>query len=98
MISNPMLVIKGILPLLIYYILMFTRSTLLAKGFKYPVRVAVVYGTSVRYLALALGIAVPLLGSGTNSSMVVFLVALAFFVQVPFSSLHSKFITRYAEQ
>lgn len=98
LISNPMLVLKGIIPLLIYYILMFGSSTLLAGKFKYPVRAAVVYGTSVRYLALALGIAVPLLGSSSNSSMVVFLIALAFFVQVPFSSLYSKFIIRYADK
>lgn len=97
LISNPVLVLKGIGPLLIYYILMFGSSTLLANGFGYPVRTAVVYGTSVRYLALALGIAVPLLGSGTNSSMVVFLIALAFFVQVPFSSIYSKFVTRNSQ-
>jgi hypothetical protein len=77
---------------------MFGASTLLAWGFDYPVRVAVVYGTSVRYLALALGIAVPLLGSGSNSSMVVLLVALAFFVQVPLSSLYSKLVVRLAQR
>lgn len=96
LINNPILVLKGIVPLLIYYILMFGTSTLLTRKFQYPIGIAVVYGTSVRYLALALGIAVPLLGTGANSSMVVFLVALAFFVQVPISSLYSKFIVRFA--
>lgn len=98
LVENPLLVLKAIVPILIYYILMFGSSTLLAKGFQYPVSIAVIYGTSVRYLALALGIAVPLLGSGSNSSMVVFIVALAFFVQVPFSSLFSKYILRYEKQ
>lgn len=37
-----------------------------------------------------------LLGSGTNSSMVVFLIALAFFVQVPFSSLYAKLRVRFS--
>ncbi len=97
LISNPVLVLKGIVPLLIYYVLMFGSSTLIANVFGYPVRTAIVFGTSVRYLALALGIAVPLLGSGTNSSMVVFLIALAFFVQVPFSSIYSKFVTRNSQ-
>ena len=96
LVNNPLLVIKGIIPLFIYYFLMFGSSTLLTRSFQYPMRIAVIYGTSVRYLALALGIAVPLLGSGTNSSMVVFLIALAFFIQVPFSSLYSKFILRFA--
>lgn len=94
LISNPLLVIKGIIPLLMYYILMFGTSTLMIRGLQRPVGIAVVYGTSVRYLALALGIAVPLLGTGTESSMVVFLVALAFFVQVPFSSLYSKYLAK----
>ncbi|MDI6880946.1 MAG: hypothetical protein QMC95_17705 [Desulfitobacteriaceae bacterium] len=94
LVSNPLLVLKGIVPLILYYVLMFGTSTVLTRSLQRPVGVAVVYGTSVRYLALALGIAVPLLGTGTESSMVVFLVALAFFVQVPFSSLYSKLLAK----
>lgn len=96
LVSNPLLTLKGIIPLLVYYILMFGTSTLITRGLERSVRIAVVYGTSVRYLALALGIAVPLLGTGQESSMVVFLVALAFFVQVPFSSLYAKFLAQRA--
>lgn len=92
LISNPVLALKGLVPLILYYILMFGTSTLLSLKMDRPVGIAVVYGTSVRYLALALGIAVPLLGSGKEGSMVVFLVALAFFVQVPMSSIYSKYI------
>ncbi|MEW6431246.1 MAG: hypothetical protein AB1730_07025 [Myxococcota bacterium] len=50
----------------------------------------------MRSLALALGIAVPLPGSGTSSSHVVMVVALAFFVQVPLSSLASKRLATHA--
>ncbi len=96
LINNPLLVLKAIVPLIMYYTLMFTTSTLLTLRFNYADGIAVVYGTSVRYLALALGIAVPLLGSGTNSSMVVFLIALAFFVQVPFSSLYAKLRVKFS--
>lgn len=94
LIENPALVLRGILPLLLYYAAMFGLSSLVARMFSYPVGVALTYGTSVRYLALALGIAVPLLGNGADSGLVVFLVALSFFVQVPFSSLYARFITR----
>lgn len=90
LVHEPRLVLEGVVPLLLYYVAMFGLSTLLTRGLPAPVGTAVVFGTSVRYLALALGIAVPLLGSGTNSSMVVFLVALAFFVQVPMSSVYAK--------
>lgn len=98
LISNPVLALKGLIPLVIYYVLMFGTSTLLVRGLERSVGIAVIYGTSVRYLALALGIAVPLLGSGKESSMVVFLVALAFFVQVPFSSFYSKVVARQKEE
>lgn len=82
-------------PLIVYYCLMFGVSTILTQRLPYPIRIAVIFGTSVRYLALALGIAVPLLGSNTNSSMVVFIVALAFFVQVPVASFYTKWIIRH---
>ncbi|MDA8411743.1 MAG: hypothetical protein M0001_15325 [Treponema sp.] len=96
LISNPALVLRAIGPLLIYYVAMFGLSSLAARMFSYPVGIAVTYGTSVRYLALALGIAIPLLGSSSDSGLVVFIVALSFFVQVPFSSLYSRWITRSA--
>ena len=95
LLQRPDLVLTLLPPLLLYYGLMFSLSTLLASRLAYPTRVAVVYGTSVRYLALALGIAVPLLGSGSNSSLVVLSIALAFFIQVPFSSLYAKIIVRW---
>jgi len=94
LVSNPALVLRGIGPLLIYYFAMFGLSSLAARMFSYPVGVAVTYGTSVRYLALALGIAIPLLGNSADSGLVVFIVALSFFVQVPFSSLYARWITR----
>lgn len=95
-IENPALVGKAIIPLVLYYLLMFGLSTLLTSKLPQPVGVAVVFGTSVRYLALALGIAVPLLGDGTSSALVVLMVALAFFVQVPLSSVYSKWAAKRA--
>ncbi|HUX38226.1 MAG TPA: hypothetical protein VMV44_10035 [Rectinemataceae bacterium] len=94
LISNPALVLRGLGPLVLYYGAMFGLSSLAARWFSYPVGVAVTYGSSVRYLALALGIAIPLLGNSSDSGLVVFVVALAFFVQVPFSSLYARWITR----
>jgi len=94
--SNPRLVLSALVPLVTYYAVMFGSSTLLTRGLDHGVATAVVFGTSVRYLALALGIAVPLLGSGSASSLVVFVVALAFFVQVPASSLYSRWLVRRA--
>ncbi len=94
LVSNPQLALFGLVPLAIYYLAMFATSSLLTWRMDYPVRIAVIYGTSVRYLALALGIAVPILGTGHDSSMVVFQVALAFFVQVPLSSLYARMAPR----
>lgn len=94
LLTQPTLVLKVAVPLVAYYAVMFATSIASSRGFPAPVGTAIVFGTSVRYLALALGIAVPLLGSGTNSSLVVLVVALAFFVQVPLSSLASKWLAK----
>lgn len=96
LLTRPSLVLVALVPLLAYYLSMFALSTLSSRGFPKPVSTAVVYGTSVRYLALALGIAVPLLGSNGNSALVVFVVALAFFVQVPMSSAYAKWLASRA--
>lgn len=95
LLTQPTLVLKVAVPLVAYYLVMFGTSIATTRGFPTPVGTAIVFGTSVRYLALALGIAVPLLGSGSNSSLVVMVVALAFFVQVPMSSLASKWLAKH---
>ena len=92
LLSQPLAAVKALAPLSIYYVGLFALSTLVGRLFPHKVGIALTYGTSVRYLALALGIAVPLLGSGTNSSQVVFVVALSFFIQVPLSSLYSRWM------
>ena len=90
LINHPLLTIKSLIPLIFYYAAMFILSTALTYKFDYSIAIAIVFGTSVRYLALALGIVIPLLGNNTNSSLVVLVVALAFFVQVPFASFYSR--------
>lgn len=98
LINNPLLTLQALLPLVIYYVLMFTTSSILTSKLNYAVGVAVVFGTSVRYLALALGIVIPLLGNTTNSNLVVLVVALGFFVQVPLASLYTKLIFNSVSQ
>jgi len=92
LLSEPLAAVRALVPLSVYYVSLFALSTLVGRLFSRSVGIALTYGTSVRYLALALGIAVPLLGSGTNSSKVVFVVALSFFIQVPLSSLYSRWM------
>ena len=48
--------------------------------------------TTLIFVVMALGITIPLLGNGSNSSPVVFVVALSFFIQVPLSSLYGRWI------
>ncbi|MHB8839518.1 MAG: arsenic resistance protein [Gemmatimonadaceae bacterium] len=92
LLAEPLQAVRALVPLSMYYVSLFALSTLVGRLFTRRVGIALTYGTSVRYLALALGIAVPLLGSGRNSSQVVFVVALSFFIQVPLSSLYSRWI------
>ncbi len=92
LLAEPLRALRALVPLAMYYVSLFAISTIVGRFFSRAVGIALTFGTSVRYLALALGIAVPLLGSGSNSSQVVFVVALSFFVQVPLSSLYTRWI------
>lgn len=94
LLAKPWEALRALFPLAMYYVVLFGVSTLLGRLFPRAVGIALTYGTSVRYLALALGIAVPLLGSTGNASEVVFIVALSFFIQVPLSSLYLKWFAR----
>lgn len=97
LLDAPLTAVKALAPLSLYYVALFALSSLMGKLFSRGVGIALTYGTSVRYLALALGIAIPLLGEGSNASQVVFVVALSFFIQVPLSSMYGKWITARAD-
>ncbi|MFO7874075.1 MAG: bile acid:sodium symporter [Bacteroidales bacterium] len=89
-ISQPMMLLFILLPLLIFYGINYTISTLIGKYF-FPRAdsVALVYGTVLRNLSVALAVAIAVFGPG--GSDIAFIISLAYIVQVQSAAWHIKF-------
>ncbi len=79
--SNPVILAYYLLPLIIIYLLNFTISTLVAKYlFNREDGIALVYGTVMRNLSIALAVAMTVFGE--KGSDVALIIAIAYIVQV----------------
>lgn len=80
-VSEPTLLLRYLLPLVIIYLLNFTLSTLVGKYFfTRGDAIALVYGTVMRNLSIALAIAMTVFG--TQGSEIALIIALAYIIQV----------------
>lgn len=85
MIMNDLsLAFYAIIPLVIYYIILMTVSNYIGKKFDQKDRIALVFSTTMRNLTIALGIAMGLEGG----NMAVFLLAIAYMIQLPFATFY----------
>jgi ACR3 family arsenite efflux pump ArsB len=93
LLGNPALFLLMIPPLLLFYVASFTLSTISGRWlFAYDDAVALVYGTSVRNLSVALAIALSAFGeAGTEIALII---AVAYIVQVQAAAAYVKFGTR----
>ncbi len=85
------LVINSLVPLTLYYLLLFTIShaigrRLLPRGDQ----ITLVYGASMRNLTLALGLSLATFGD----SLAVFLIAISYMIQVPLAAFYQQFLLR----
>lgn len=91
MIAHPQLLLTSLLALLIFYLSNFLISTIIARTFFTPKDgVALIYGTVMRNLSLALGLAVT--NFGAESAL---LVTLAFIIQVQGAAWFGSLSCRY---
>lgn len=89
-ISEPALLLKYIFPLIILYGFNFLFSTIIGKYFfKRGDGIALVYGTVMRNLSIALAIAMTVFGE--NGSEIALIIALAYIVQVQSGAWYIKF-------
>lgn len=85
------LVVLSIIPLVIFYVLLVIISNFIGNKFlDKKDRISLVYSTSLRNLTIALGLAI----SSFSESLAVFLIAIAYIVQLPVASLYMKFVNR----
>lgn len=86
-ISQSQLVLYSIIPLVIYYgILLFISAFVGNRFLNYEKKVALVYGTTMRNLTIALGLSL----SAFGQSLAVFLIAIGYIIQVPFAAFYMQ--------
>ena len=89
-INDPTLLLKYLIPLITIYSLNFLLSTLIGKYFfNRGDAIALVYGTVMRNLSIALAIAMTVFGE--NGSEIALIIALAYIIQVQAGAWYIKF-------
>lgn len=88
--ANPGLIVTIFIPLVILYLFNFSLSTFIGKRFfKRGDGIALVYGTVMRNLSIALAIAIN--GFGTEGANAALVIALAYIIQVQSAAWYVKF-------
>ncbi len=92
-VNNPAIVLSIMVPLVILYLINFIISTLVGKTlFSRGDAIALVYGTVMRNLSIALAIAINAFGeAGANAALVI---AMAYIIQVQSAAWYVKFTDR----
>ncbi len=92
-VSNPQALIMIIIPLLIFYTCTYTLTTIIGKlFFKRGDAIAMVYGTVMRNLSVALAIAMTVFGK--EGAEIALIIALAYIIQVKSAALYIKLVDR----
>ncbi|PIE45874.1 MAG: arsenite transporter [Gammaproteobacteria bacterium] len=88
--ANPAVLVDYLVPLVIFYIINFLLSTIVAKVlFNRGDGIAVVYGTVMRNLSIALAIA--MIAFGPKGADIAIIIALAYIIQVQMAAWYVKF-------
>ena len=92
-IENPKLVLVSFLPLLIFYVFNYLLVTIIAKKlFSREDSIALVYGTVMRNLSVALAITLAVFGK--EGTQVALIVAIAYLIQVKSAAWYGKFASK----
>ena len=96
-IQNPMMVVWLIVPIVLFYLVNFTITTLMGKFFcKHNNKSALVYGTVMRNLSVALAIAMTVFGS--EGSSIALIIAISYIFQVQFAALYIRVFSRITKK
>ena len=87
--SDGEMVIKVLIPLIIYYGLILLISNALGKKYlDYGNQVALIYGTTMRNLTIAMALTI----SSLEGGLAVFLIAVGYLLQVPSAALYMRYL------
>jgi len=97
-ISNPSSLLVLIIPILLFYILAFSFSTAMGKLLSdHKDGIAIVYGSSMRNLSIALAIALTVFEK-TQGAQIGLVIAIAFIVQVQAAAWYLKLASRFHQK
>jgi ACR3 family arsenite transporter len=93
-VENPTMLLTYLIPLVVLYLVIFSVSTLVGKlFFKRADSIALVYGTVMRNLSIALAIAMAVFKQ--EGSEIAIIIAMAFIIQVPSAAWFVKYTDRF---
>lgn len=93
-VQNPMMVLMLIVPVVIFYVVNFTLTTVIGRYFcKENNRSALVYGTVMRNLSVALAVAMTAFDSAGSS--IALIIAISYIFQVQFAALYVRIFNRF---
>ncbi|MBO8127295.1 MAG: arsenic resistance protein [Firmicutes bacterium] len=93
--SQPQLVVTTAIPLLLYYLIMAAVSNFIGSRFlSKPDATALVYGTTMRNLTISLGLALNVFQDVPGGGLTVFILAIAYAVQVPLAAFYMKSVLK----
>lgn len=93
--ERPGLLVRAVVPVALFYIVLLAASLLIAgRGRRTPRGKALVWGSFLRYITLALGLAVSLVFRDPAYALSVLPVALAYFIQIPLSFRLERYLDR----
>ena len=88
--GNPYIILKSLLPIALLYLINYVISTLVGKVFlSREDAIALVYGTVMRNLSIALAIAMTVFGK--EGSEIALIIALSYVIQVKSAAWYVKF-------
>jgi ACR3 family arsenite efflux pump ArsB len=94
--SHPEMIWISILPLVLFYGIQFLVSTgIYQKFYKNEKGRALVWGSYLRYITLALGLATALIYQNAELSLIVVIIILAYLIQIPTSFLLVRFFKKH---
>lgn len=93
--SNPGLVLKSIIPLALFYgITLVLVMAIYSYFLKNEQGKALLWGSYLRYITLALGLATSLIFQNSALSLMVIIIMLSYFIQIPASFLVARYLGR----
>ncbi len=94
---HPEMIFSSLLPLIIFYFVQLALGLFIYKFYPNEKGRALVWGTYLRYITLALGLATSLIYQDGSLSVIIIIIILAYFIQIPSSFWLARYFARHSD-